>query len=54
MGLSMLGWIQVTSGWDNDTVWRHESRKVSEGRGVSGYPPPGRTSVGGRKNGGAG
>ena len=29
----------MTPGWMNDPVWRHDSQKGIDGRGVSGYPP---------------
>ena len=33
MGLSMLGRRQVTPGWENCPVWRHDGQKGREGRG---------------------
>ena len=39
MDLIVIGRIQVALGWTNDPVWRHDSEKGGEVRGVSGYPP---------------
>ena len=30
MYLIMMLWIQVTPGWDNDSVWKHDSRQGRE------------------------
>ena len=39
MGLGMMGRIQVTPGWANDTVWIHDNRQGMEVGGMSRYPP---------------
>ena len=36
MGLSMLVWIQLTPGWENDPVWGDDCQQGIEGRAMSG------------------
>ena len=48
MGLGMMGQIQVTPRWENDTLWKYDGGNRREGRGGYGYLPPPREEFGRR------